>query len=265
MTIRVDPEQNETHALFGFADLDRRRVLEIGCGDGRLTWLYADRVAHVTAIEPFAPALARAERNLPREIASRVTMRQFTFDEFAAASAASTFDVAIFSWSLCCMEPDEQVPALEQVHTLLAPDGVLIDIHPVPSTATVEVHRGGQVVFAEPASTSDGEGELQAEEALAHVVARGVFDAERRAEFDMRVYASCTSELRDFLAEADAHATQATGEKSDADESGLYERVQHIIAADEAETEVAYHERARITRLRPLAHSVAQRPPSRAE
>jgi len=37
MTIRVDPEQNETCALFNFVDLDGRRVLEIGSGNGRLT------------------------------------------------------------------------------------------------------------------------------------------------------------------------------------------------------------------------------------
>jgi SAM-dependent methyltransferase len=166
-------------------------------------------------------------------------MRQLAFDEFAAASAVSTFDVAIFSWSLCCMEPDDMAPALELAHRLLGPDGILIDIHPVPGTATIEVHRGGEVVFSEPASASDDEGELQAEEALAYVIADGVFDSERRAEFDMRVYASSTRELRDFLAEADAHARQATGEKGYADESGLYERVQRIIATDDAETEVA--------------------------
>jgi tRNA G46 methylase TrmB len=50
-------------ALFSFVDLDGRHVVEIGCGDGRLTWHYADRAAQVTAIEPFAPALARFERN----------------------------------------------------------------------------------------------------------------------------------------------------------------------------------------------------------
>jgi cyclopropane fatty-acyl-phospholipid synthase-like methyltransferase len=69
MTVRVDPEQNEIGALLDFVDLDGRRVLEIGSGDGRLTWRYADRVASVTAVEPFAPAVARAEDNLPRELA----------------------------------------------------------------------------------------------------------------------------------------------------------------------------------------------------
>jgi cyclopropane fatty-acyl-phospholipid synthase-like methyltransferase len=64
MTVRIDPEGNETAALFDLVDLEGREVLEIGCGDGRLTWRYADRAAHVTAIEPFEDAIARANSRL---------------------------------------------------------------------------------------------------------------------------------------------------------------------------------------------------------
>ncbi len=252
MTVRVDPEQNETRALFSFVDLDGRRVLEIGCGDGRLTWQCADRAAHVTAIEPFAPAVARARENLPRRLASRVTLCPIAFDEFYAATAPLGFDVAIFSWSLCCMEPDDKVPALEQAHRLVGPGGSVVDIHPVPGTATVEVYRSGEVVFADSASASDGEGEVQADAALAQVVARGLFAAERRAEFDFRVYASSPRELRDFLAEADAHSSPSDGEMRDAYQTDLYERVERITAAERTETEVAYHERVQITRLTPI-------------
>jgi SAM-dependent methyltransferase len=250
MTVTMDPEENETRALFSFVDLNGRRVLEIGCGEGRLTWRYADRAAQVTAIEPFAPALARARENLPQGLESRVTLHPIAFDEFAAATASSTFDVAIFSWSLCCMEADDMVPALEEAHRLVAPRGIVIDIHPVPGTATVEVYHGGEVVFADSASASGDEGEVRAGEALAHVVARGLFVVKRRAEFDFRVYASSPRELRDFLAEADAHASPVDGERSDAYETDLYERVQRMTTAERTETEVAYHERARITRVR---------------
>jgi SAM-dependent methyltransferase len=208
MTVRVDPEQNEIGALLGFVDLDGRRVLEIGSGDGRLTWRYANRAADVTAVEPFAPAVVRAQENLPRELARRVALRRGKFSEFAAATDASTFDVTIFSWSLCCMDQSDMVRALEEARRLLRPDGTVIDIHPVPSSAEVEVHRPDKVVFAEPASASDDEGERQADAALATAVARGLFVAERCSEFDFRVYASSARELRDFLVEADAHASR---------------------------------------------------------
>ena len=110
VTVRVDPEEADIGALLDFVNIDRRRVLEIGSGDGRLTWRYADRAAHVTAVEPFAPAVAHAEDNLPPELVRRVVLRRAAFGEFAAETASSTFDVAIFSWSLCCLDPRRHGP-----------------------------------------------------------------------------------------------------------------------------------------------------------
>ena len=99
--IRVDPENNEPRALFTLADFHGQRVLEIGCGDGRLTWRYADKAAHVMAIDPFEASVARAKENMPDNLKSRVEFRHISFEDFAAASASSTFDIAILSWSLC--------------------------------------------------------------------------------------------------------------------------------------------------------------------
>jgi len=101
MTIRVDPENNEPRALFDLVDFNGQRVLEIGCGDGRLTWRYADRAAHVTAIDPFEGSITRAKENMPDNLKTRVEFRHISFDDFAAANKASTFDIAILSWSLC--------------------------------------------------------------------------------------------------------------------------------------------------------------------
>ena len=60
MAIRTDPENNETRALFDMANFAGQDVLEIGCGDGRLIWRYANRAAHVTAIDPAANQIALA-------------------------------------------------------------------------------------------------------------------------------------------------------------------------------------------------------------
>ena len=100
MTIKVDPENNEPRALFALADFNGRRVLEIGCGDGRLTWRYADKAAHVTAIDPFEESIARAKENTPDDLKSRVEFRHIGFHDFAAARESSIFDIAILSWSL---------------------------------------------------------------------------------------------------------------------------------------------------------------------
>ena len=99
MTVRVDPENNETRALLDLLDFTGKRVLEIGCGDGRLTRRYADSVEHVVAIDPKADAIMRARENLPDELKGRVELRQATFEDFSATSRPSRFDSIIFSWS----------------------------------------------------------------------------------------------------------------------------------------------------------------------
>jgi 2-polyprenyl-3-methyl-5-hydroxy-6-metoxy-1,4-benzoquinol methylase len=100
MTIRVDPETNEPRALFALADFNRQLVLEIGCGDGRLTWRYADKAKHVTAIDAFADGIKRAKESIPDDLKGRVVFRHTAFEDFAAASKPSTFDRVILSWSL---------------------------------------------------------------------------------------------------------------------------------------------------------------------
>jgi 2-polyprenyl-3-methyl-5-hydroxy-6-metoxy-1,4-benzoquinol methylase len=101
MTVRIDPEGNETDALFDLVEVEGREVLEIGCGDGRLTWRYADRVAHVTAIEPFGDAIARAKERLSQAPNELIEFRHMAFEEFVAASDPDVFDVSLLSWSLC--------------------------------------------------------------------------------------------------------------------------------------------------------------------
>ena len=101
MTVTLDPENNETRALFEMVDFEGKQVLEIGSGDGRLTWLFADRAAHVTAIEPFEKSFGKAKEALPGELEGRVDFQNISFEDFAADSKASAFDVVILSWSLC--------------------------------------------------------------------------------------------------------------------------------------------------------------------
>jgi 2-polyprenyl-3-methyl-5-hydroxy-6-metoxy-1,4-benzoquinol methylase len=101
MAIRSDPENNEIRALFDLADFTGKHVLEIGSGDGRLTWRYADAAAHVTAIDPFEESIKRAEENLPEALRDSVEFRHISIADFAADSESAAFDMAILSWSLC--------------------------------------------------------------------------------------------------------------------------------------------------------------------
>jgi len=99
MSILLDPELNETTALFGlFNDFGGRSVLEIGCGDGRLTWRYAERAARVTAIDPDAGKFAVAnDTRLPAM--KHVRLLNMDLESFAAQNK-ERFDIAILAWSL---------------------------------------------------------------------------------------------------------------------------------------------------------------------
>jgi 2-polyprenyl-3-methyl-5-hydroxy-6-metoxy-1,4-benzoquinol methylase len=99
MTIQIDPENNETRALLALADFSAQHVLEIGCGDGRLTWRYADQAKHVMAIDPAADRIAQAKENLPENLKGRVEFHHISFEEFEHSNKPSKFDRTIFSWS----------------------------------------------------------------------------------------------------------------------------------------------------------------------
>ena len=100
MTIRSDPENNEIDALFDLVDFSGKHVLEIGCGDGRLTWRYAEAAAHVTGIDPFEEAIERAIASQTETLRDQVEFHHIAFEDFAAARESELFDIVILSWSL---------------------------------------------------------------------------------------------------------------------------------------------------------------------
>jgi len=100
MSIIRDPECNETRALEKLIDFYANQVLEIGCGDGRLTWRYADKVGHITAIDPIAKNIETARANIPTYLAGRVDFVESTIVDFVQNHNGPLFDLAIFSWSL---------------------------------------------------------------------------------------------------------------------------------------------------------------------
>ena len=101
MAIRIDPENNETRALFDMVDFSGQHVLEIGCGDGRVTWRYAEKAAHVIGIDPSAKQIALAREYLPSRLQDRIEFQDIAFEAFASASAPSAFDIVILARSLC--------------------------------------------------------------------------------------------------------------------------------------------------------------------
>ncbi len=100
MTIIKDPEGNETRALHEMIDFKGCSVLEIGSGDGRLTWRYAGKAAHTTGIDPSAEAIDKARLNTPAELRGRVSFLEASLQDFTASFKGPKFDLAVFAWSL---------------------------------------------------------------------------------------------------------------------------------------------------------------------
>jgi ubiquinone/menaquinone biosynthesis C-methylase UbiE len=100
MPVVKDPERNDLTTLQHMVDIKDLTILEIGCGDGRFTWRYADQAASVTAIDPNGEMIATARAHLPRELKGQVSFLETTIEDFIPSYKGQGFDLAIFSWSL---------------------------------------------------------------------------------------------------------------------------------------------------------------------
>ena len=99
MLIGLDPEQTETRAIHALVDFTGADVLEVGCGDGRLTWRYAEQARSVLALDPAAPAIAVAQSACPAPLRQKVTFQ--VADITCAALDTAVYDVVVLSWALC--------------------------------------------------------------------------------------------------------------------------------------------------------------------
>ena len=95
---RIDPEGVETRALKELAPVAELRVLELGCGDGRITFRYVSDAASVLAVDLDEERIEKARVALKPELAGTI--------KFMVAGAADvdapreSFDLALFSSSL---------------------------------------------------------------------------------------------------------------------------------------------------------------------
>lgn len=98
MTPVLDPEGAHLAALRRLGDFRACRVIELGCGDGRLTVGIARDAARVLALDPDAEAVERARRSLPAELNEHVRDHVASGKEIEIEP--HSFDLTVFSWSL---------------------------------------------------------------------------------------------------------------------------------------------------------------------
>jgi len=98
MALRIDPEKNEVHALKAMTDWRNKRVIEIGCGNGRLTRRLAYLGAQIIAMDPDRKLIATARKDLPARLSDRVRFKVGSALDLKYPT--QTFDIAVFSWVL---------------------------------------------------------------------------------------------------------------------------------------------------------------------
>jgi len=99
MVIRVDPERNELRALKEASTWQDKKVLEVGCGDGRLTLRLATlRPKLIHAIDPSPDLIRLARKNLPSKLSKEI--RYIVGSAGKLKYPSNSFDIVVFSWVL---------------------------------------------------------------------------------------------------------------------------------------------------------------------
>ena len=98
MPLHVDPDQNELRAIAAATDWRARKVIELGCGDGRLTLRLAGLGASVDAYDSEARLIRLARRQKPVRFAKRIRYHVGHAEHLPVRDGS--VDRVVFAWSL---------------------------------------------------------------------------------------------------------------------------------------------------------------------
>lgn len=127
---------NPRTAILDHLDFTGKRVADIGCGDGSMGRIMAERGATVTGIDVKQSAIDKAQAADPVEGAS-FSLGSATDMPFEDGSK----DLVMFVNSLHHMGTDEQRQALAEAQRVLVPGGELFLSEPLPEGGRYELNK----------------------------------------------------------------------------------------------------------------------------
>jgi 2-polyprenyl-3-methyl-5-hydroxy-6-metoxy-1,4-benzoquinol methylase len=98
MPVVIDPDGVEIVAIRELVDLRQLRIVEVGCGDGRLTFECGREAATVFAYDSDEEAIRKARSETPNALRRRIRFEVAEAGERELPKGE--FDLALFSWSL---------------------------------------------------------------------------------------------------------------------------------------------------------------------
>ncbi|MEM7802231.1 MAG: class I SAM-dependent methyltransferase, partial [Chloroflexota bacterium] len=104
------------------ADIEQKEILEIGCGDGRITKLLAESSDSVYAIDPDSERVRLAQQAAPNASVAVGSGEDLHFE-------ANRFDLVIFTLSL--HHHSDRLRALNEAARVVKPNGKILVIEPV--------------------------------------------------------------------------------------------------------------------------------------
>jgi SAM-dependent methyltransferase len=138
----IDPSDLELRAIRSLAAFSGLRVIEIGAGDGRLAWPFATEAALWLALDPDGAELRHAALAALAAADMRANpvapVRLLVADGRALPLPPASFDIAFFTWSLCCIPRADMALALVEAGRVLRAGGQLVDIHPAAEPLRLE-------------------------------------------------------------------------------------------------------------------------------
>jgi ubiquinone/menaquinone biosynthesis C-methylase UbiE len=213
---RIDPEGVELETLGRLVSLGWGRLLDVGCGEGRLTARLATLAEETVGIDPVADDVARGRRTIPSDLRRRLSLQVGTGEHLPFRDGA--FDAVFFSWSLCCMASTASMQeALHEAWRVLRAEGYLMSLQP----SLYQPFARGEVTYLISGEKRDlvmDEGSAQVSDArfaLEHTTLyEGKFDLMGEAQFEVRTYYDSEEDLLERLIQGREEAYEALDEET---------------------------------------------------
>jgi SAM-dependent methyltransferase len=129
--MKQDPDGVTVCKLLKVPGLRDREVLEIGCGDGRITAGLVTQVKRMVAVDPDAEALEKARSRIPRAGFQKVSGEQLDLPD-------SSFDAVLFTLSLHHQNPRK---ALREAARVTKDSGTILVLEPVAGSEIERICR----------------------------------------------------------------------------------------------------------------------------